>query len=268
MTSPTATPDDSDSKFDLSTLPDEVIHMLLVTEWLKCFRTNPDFKAYCEAKRTADAGTCAALEATHARIAELYEDWGDIHVLSSLQEEGVFMDWFAEKQHLFTLPKATVADPIEWLAEPEGTTLVVIPNGLRKEQLLQVLTDFVSNHPELLGDGPKYEITPVKGERQVDTLKRLHRARTVYLALAIGKLGAVKNASAQAAKSILRTEGANRVLRFNWFVHGEVNKKLLEQDKLPADELKDYTRTIGNLDKFYRACIDSTIRGVFPATTK
>ncbi|AMP70781.1 hypothetical protein PP715_13995 [Ralstonia solanacearum] len=267
MTLPTATSDDSDNKFDLAALPDEAIHTLLIVEWLKCFWLNPDFEAYCEAKRTGDARTCAALEATHTRIAELYEDWGDIHALPSVHDNETVLNWYGAKQHLFTLPEATVADPLDWLAESDGTTLVAIPNGLRKEQLLQVLADFVSNHPELLGDGPKYEVTPIRGERPVDTLKRLHRAYPVYLMLTVGKLGAVKSAPAKAAKSILRTQVANRLFGFNWFVHGDVNKKLLEQDKLPADEVKGYTRTIYDLDKFYQASIDGTIRGVFPATT-
>lgn len=266
MTLPTATSDDSDSKFDLSTLPDEVIHMLLVTEWLKCFWLNADFEVYCEAKRIGDAGASAALETEHPRIAELYDDWGDIHALPSVDDSETVLEWYGPRQHLFALPEATVADPIEWLAEPVGTTLVSIPNGLRKEQLLQVLADFVTNHPQLLGDGPKYEVTPIKGERPADTLKRLYRARTVYLALAIGKLGGTKGAPTKAAKSILRTEGANRVFGFDWFVHGDLNRKLLEQDKLPADEVKGYTRTISDLDKFYQASIDGTIRGIFPTT--
>ncbi|WP_439671210.1 hypothetical protein AEMCBJ_01670 [Cupriavidus necator] len=266
MTLPTATSDDSDNTFDLASLPDEAIRTLLIVEWLKCLHLHPDFKAYCDAKREGDAEACTALETRHSRIAELYEDWGDIHALVSVHDSETVLEWYGPRQHLFALPEATVVDPIEWLAQPGNTTLVAIPNGLRKEQLMQVLTDFVSNHPELLGDGPKYKITPIKGKRPADTLERLYRARTVYLALTIGKLGGVKGAPTNAAKAILRSERESRLLGFDWFVHGDVNKKLLEQDKLPADDLKDYTRTIYDLDKFYQASIDGTIRGTFPAT--
>lgn len=259
--------DGSDDQFDFATLPDGAIHTLMIIEWLKCLHLHPDFEAYCDAKRSGDADACAALEQEHPRIAELYEDWGDIHALHSVDDTETVLEWYGSRQHLFAPPEATVVDPIEWLAEPSNTTLVAIPNGLPREQLLQVFDDFVSNHPEILGNGPKYQVMPIKGERMADTLKRLYRARTVHLALTIAKLGAVKSAPAKATKSILRNEGANRRLGFNWFVRGAVNKKLLEQDKLPADDLKDYTRTINNLDKFYRASVDGTIRGIFPATT-
>jgi hypothetical protein len=58
------------------------------------------------------------------------------------------------------------------------------------------------------------------------------------------------------------------MLGLNWHIHGELNKKLFEQDKRSADEIKNYTRTLNNLNKFYAACIEGTIRGTFPATTK
>ncbi|MDD7803735.1 hypothetical protein [Ralstonia solanacearum] len=270
MTLPSATSGDSDNTFDLASLPDEAIRTLLIVEWLKCFHLNPDFHAYCKAKRTGDAGTCAALETEHPRITELYDDWGDIHTLSSVDDSETVLEWYGPRQHLFALPEATVVDPIEWLTERSNTTLVAVPNGLTRDQLLLVLDEFVSDHPEILGNGPKYQVMPIKGERPVATLKRLHQARPVFLMLSGlfgGKRHLIKGLSAKMATTILRAEDANRRLGFDWFVHGEVNKRLLEQDKLPSEDLKGYARTIDNLDKFYHACIDSTIRGVFPTTT-
>ncbi|MGA3706676.1 hypothetical protein ACI2TA_25730 [Ralstonia nicotianae] len=261
---------ESDDRFDFATLPDGAIHTLMIIEWLKCLHLHPDFEAYCVAKRTDDADACAALEAEHPRIAELYEDWGDVHALPSVDDSETVLGWYGPRQHLFAVPEAEVVDPIEWVTERSNTTLVAIPNGLTREQLLQVLGNFVSDHPEILGNGPKYEVMPIKGERPAATLKRLHQARPVFFALSglfAGKRDLVKGLPAKVATTILKSEGPNRRLGFNWFVHGDVNKRLLEQDKLPSEELKSYTKTIDNLDKFYRACIDNTIRGIFPTTT-
>ncbi|AYY98416.1 hypothetical protein EGY19_13815 [Burkholderia multivorans] len=254
--------------FDLATLPEPAIHTLVIREWLKCFQQNADFKAYCDAKRDGDAATCAALELAHARIAELYEDWGDIHILPSMNESSDWWDWFEPRQHLFCLPDVEIIDPIERLAEPDGTTLVAIPNGLRKEQLLQVLMEFVASHPDILGDGPKYQIQRVKGESLGDTLKRIHRARTVYLMQIVQNVdpSTIKSFSSRAASSVVRSREANRYLGFGWFINGQVNQKLFEDGKLPSEELKNYTKTIDNLRKSYQACIDNTMLGIFPAT--
>ncbi|VBM56240.1 Uncharacterised protein [Burkholderia pseudomallei] len=270
MTTHAAKPSGSEIPFDLAMLPEPAIQILLVREWLKCFQQNADFKAYCEAKRNRDAETCATLEQAHTRFVELYEDWGDIHILPSLNEDRNWWDWFEPRQHLFSIPDVEIADPIDWPAEPDGTTLVAIPNGLRKEQLLQVFADFVSSHPEILGDGPKYKVTPIKGERPIDTLKRVQRAYTAHISLdAIPwNRHAVKSLPEKLARTLLRSPKENRFFGFNWFVHGEVNKKLLEQNKLPSDDLKSYRRTLDNLRKFYQASIDDTIHGTFPAAPK
>ncbi|KVW05810.1 hypothetical protein WK91_34540 [Burkholderia cepacia] len=240
--------------------------MLIIREWLKCFQQNTDFKAYCEAKRNGKAGTCAALEQAHDRIAELYEDWGDIHILPSMDESSNWWQWFEPRQHLFLLPDVQIADPIEWLAESDGTTLVAIPNGLTKDQLLHVLTEFVSSHPDILGHGPKYEIQRVRGESLSDTLKRIHRARSVYLMQTLQQLdpSTRRSFSSRAAGSVVKRVEANRVLGFDWFMNGEVNQRLFEQGKLPSEELKNYTKTIDNLRNSYQGCIDNTIRGIFP----
>ncbi|SDB85941.1 hypothetical protein [Paraburkholderia lycopersici] len=268
MTIRAAKSPESEIPFEVATLPEPALHMLLVLEWLKCFQQNADFKSYCDAKRNGDDETCAALEQVHIRIAELYHDWGNIHILPPMNESNNWWNWFEPRQHLFVLPDVEIADPIEWMAEPDGTTLIAIPNGLRKEQLLQVLTHFVSNHPDILGDGPKYEIQRVKGESLPDTLKRIYRARTVYLMQAVQYVdpSTSKSFSSRAAGSVVKSPEANRLFGFDWFINGEVNQKLFDAGKLPSEELKSYTKTIDNLRKSYQACIDNTILGVFPVT--
>ena len=272
MDSPPEQTTDEKRQF-LAALPDGAIHQLMVCEWLKCFQRNPDFKAYCDAKRGGDAEMCTALEHQHERIAELYDDWGDIHILPSMADADSFSEWYESKVHLFPFAEAELVEGLDVLSylEPSNSVLVSIPKGFKKEQLLGVLADFVELHPELLGNDPKYELSKVKGELQIDTWKRIRRAEPAYL-LVTG-MGHVapsikKNLPSKAAKAIINSPSANRTLDFNWFIHGEVQQKLFEQDKLPSDYLKSYTRTINNLNKFYADCIEGTIRGTFPATTK
>jgi len=270
MTSHATSPSDSEDKFDIASLPDGAIHRLMINEWLRCFQRNADFKAYCDAKRTGDGEACSALEVKHARIAELYADWGDIHAIPSMRDSEAFSDWFDSKEHLFPFSEAKLLDLEDLLShlDSDDSHLVAIPKGLRKEQLIAVLTDFAEKHPELHGDGSKYEYSRTNGESLLETWKRLRRAETAYVMMNV--IGPTvrpesKSFSGAAVKAILRTASSNRTLGFDWFIHGEINQKLFEQDKLPADVIKNYTSTMNNLNKTYLACIEGTIRGMFPS---
>jgi hypothetical protein len=255
---------------DFAKLPEKAVHALMIREWLLCLRQNTAFGVYCLARRECDDRICDAVEKVLPQIKELYEDWGDIHSMPSIfdeNERNAFTDWYESKQHLFGWPEATIVDPIDWIADPGDTTLVAIANGFTREQLMRALTDFVSHHPDVLGNGPKYEPGSIKGQRMSDTLKLVIRARTVYLTETRipQKLDFNGRRSNLTLKHLLGSR-LNRLIGFNWFINGKVNQDLFEQDKLPADDLKSYTRTLKNLNKFYIACIEGTISGTFPAT--
>lgn len=280
----------SEIPFDLATQPEVAIQTLLILEWLKCFQQNSDFRTYCEVKRNGDAETCALLEKTHARIAELYDDWGDIHVLPPMTENSAWADWIESKQHLFMLRDVSFVNPVDRSVSPDGTmlielddllfeqddtTLVAIPNGLTKDHLRHLFDEFVSRRPEILGDGPKYEVKSVKGKRLGETLKLIQRAYMVYMMLTVIRQkisdtnpNAKPAFTTKAVEAILRTPEGNRLFGFNWSVNGELNRKLFEQGKRSPDEVKDYARTLNNLNKFYQACINNTIFGIFPVASK
>jgi len=270
MTSHTASSAESDGQFDIASMPDGALHQLMINEWLCCFQRNADFKSYCDAKRTGDDGTCRSLETKHARITELYADWGDIHALPSMRDPKAFSDWFDSKEHLFPFHEAKLLDLDDLLVQLDSNEshLVAIPKGLRKEQLIAVLTDFAEKNPELHGNGSKYEYSRTNGEALIDTWRRLRRAETAYIAMKVigpAVRPETKSFSGAAVKAVLHVESANRALGFDWFIHGDINQKLFQQDKLPADVTKNYTSTMNNLNKTYLACIEGTIRGVFPS---
>lgn len=62
--------------------------------WLFFFLLNEDYEKYCVAKRTKDNKTAKVLEKQFPKVAELYEDWGDIHQMQ-------LRDWWSSHKHLF-----------------------------------------------------------------------------------------------------------------------------------------------------------------------
>ena len=62
--------------------------------WLFFFLLNEDYERYCLAIRKKDSKTAISLEKQFPKIAELYEDWGDIHQM-------LLRDWWPTHEHLF-----------------------------------------------------------------------------------------------------------------------------------------------------------------------
>lgn len=261
-----------DDELDSDSTSKKEIHQFTIYEWMECFRKNVDFKSYCDAKRIGDVETCSVLEGMHVRIAELYDDWGDIHIQQEDDPEGWRLLWGLATNPIFAFPEAETSSPALWsmLQNSDNAALIKIPRGLRKEQLLDVLTDFVDANPEILGDGPKYEIRQINGKSREDVLKLVRRASLAYGFVTESKPeGVSMNAMAEKfVRQVVDDPEARAMLGLNWRIHGELNKKRFAQGNLPADEIESYTRTVINLNKFYAACIEGTIRGMFPANIK
>ncbi|CAE6687965.1 hypothetical protein [Paraburkholderia haematera] len=261
-----------DKEPDSDSTSKKAIHQFMMYEWTICFRKNADFKAYCDAKRSGDAEMCSVLEAKHVRIAELYEDWGDIHVSPEDDPESLRLLYSLATNPLFALPEAEKSGVALWsrLQKSDHAALVKIPKGLRKEQLLEVLADFVEENPDILGDGPKYEIGQIKGKSREDVLKLVRRASLAYKFLTDMRPEGVstKAMAEKFIQQVVDDPEARSMLGLNWRIHGELNQQLFEQGKRSADEIKNYTRTLTNLNDFYAACIEGTIRGTFPSNMK
>lgn len=279
MNSPVAPRPDSDDEFELDDIDSDdepmskkMVHLLLMHEWKKCFQQNADFKAYCDAKRSGDAKTHSALEEKHARIAELYDDWGDIHATPSEADQDLGLGWLHTQGSLFSFPEVEKSGVLRWqrLQKADNAILVKIPKGLRKDQLLDVIADFVEENPDVLGDGPKYEISYLKGKQPEETLKYVRRASIAHLYLTDKKSagGSTKDHAETVIRAIVSDPEVRSMLGLNWRIHGELNQQLFEQDKRSADEIKNYTRTLTNLNNFYADCIDGAIRGTFPSKMK
>ena len=103
-----------------------------VSFWYLCLNENLDYSTYCDARKTNDAATCAALEQRFDKIAEIYEDFGE---LGGWPPNGIddpqWKEWFEPRRHLFMVEPQEVTQP-----------------ELYKKQLQHLLLD-VPLHPDV-----------------------------------------------------------------------------------------------------------------------
>jgi len=72
--------------------------------WFSFFKLNEDYKSYCEAQRNGDNDVSEELEQRYPKIAELYEDWGDIHNFdprNGTNKSIEYQTWLEERRTLF-----------------------------------------------------------------------------------------------------------------------------------------------------------------------
>lgn len=253
--------DDSENITNYSELSSDEIREKLIWHWLNLFRQNPDFELYCEAQRKKDVEVCVELERKCERIAELYEDWGDIHILSSMHEgSDDWKNWFAGKQCLF-FPASIqlLKTPVQTIGA--GNILAAIPSGVSKSQLQDLFEKFVANHSEILGSGPKYPIRVVKAESPRETLLRLEKAELVTDLLSGDD--EFKYSHAEIAALVLKVPALQKS-GFHWYPSQEQEARI-ENGSFKLNEVNSQKGTVVNLGKFHAACVDSTIQGIFPA---
>lgn len=236
----------------------------LIWWWLYFFLQNDEFKRYCDANRNGDAAACAELESEFHRIAELYNDWGDIHILPSMMyEKSVqWQSWLTEKRHLFCADEIELLTPGAAQASSRGVQ-VLIPVGQRKDQLMNLFEEFLDTHPELLGAGPKYPIKEIRGNQPHTTLQRLENANLVYDLIVSGD---EYDSYCKIVKLILTMPELQ--LEFKWFPTPADLIEIENFSQSKSATMINYSRTLRNLEEFYESCIASTIRGEFPAKTK
>ncbi|WP_157692242.1 hypothetical protein [Burkholderia pseudomallei] len=219
--------DKQDELIDYSTLSEAEIYERLLHRWLSFFQQNAYFKAYCRAKRSgdADARECHDLEARYPRIAELYEDWGDIHALPTILEKSdAWNEWLASKRHLFF-----------------GKT---IPSD------------------RFVGDAPKYRIATIKAQTNLKLLNRLDRADLIHDLLDgsmysdANRLLNFEYSHREIAALVLKIPAIAR--DFGWHPSDDL-VDLLNAGAENVAQLDSCKQTILEADAFYWACVEGTI---------
>jgi len=128
--------------------------------WLGFFRFNRDYRAYCKAKNEGDTEICARLEASFSKIAELYEDWGDIYQTDVVRDRKAYMEWIKGKEYRFYEYRTVrrVEDPKNH-RQRRGHVLLSVPLG-------NALSDVVVEVEKALD--PFYEPSP-KGKTRKES---------------------------------------------------------------------------------------------------
>lgn len=71
--------------------------------WIHFLKLNPNYKAYCIARRAGDTATCTTLEVQHARLNAIYADLGDLYEVDTARSNTEsYFKWWMGHRHFFT----------------------------------------------------------------------------------------------------------------------------------------------------------------------
>jgi hypothetical protein len=236
--------------------------------WWMYFKENTHYQAYCRARRVGDTFTCAQLEATFMKIAELYEDWGDIDQINKYgMGNWAWKAWFDDHRDLFLErePEVTlVTPPISQIAV--GNLLVQIPKGLTKQAILQLLVNFVEQTYPVAEAGvsfppPKYQLYSPKGKLDKSTLGAVSKA--YWVNDSVNPSYREPRSLAETALHIIDNEADFGFDRKKWKL-GEIDRYRPRDNTFPMTALDPFRTQVIRLKKHYAAYVENTIHGVFP----
>lgn len=249
---------------DLAALPtskDEITRSLLWW-WLSYFRLNEDYEEYCTARRNGDAVACNRLEKEFPNIAELFNDWGDIHVLPIVADETSpeWKAWLDAHHHLFfakSLAINLVGDS-QRKCDPSHV-LVSIPTGLSHKQLRKLFEQFLNysypDSPEFAGANaqPKYNLNCQIGVRKLKSIQK------TFL---VGTLIEEEDYSPErVAEMVFENPPLYVAGHFEWEPSHHQDISSGQQEKYDPDHNK---RSIYRMHDDHRRYIAGTIKGIFP----
>jgi hypothetical protein len=262
-------------KYFASLKTDDDILKELTGYWVGFLRLNEDYETYCLAQRQNDVQSIANLAqrypaGEHIGIAQLFNDWGDIHA-----DGWSFDEWLAPRRNLFFPPEKAIgyADQNQDAASA-GRVLVSLPKGIKdKQELWTLFSQFCNTHylPDHAGYAPTYQIN---GRPSVSLLQKLEMAIMVddfflYDDVEQEKKRDREYSHAQVVKSIM----FNPLLRYRYGL-GKVwqdDASALAPNakngniRLTDSALVSKKPYIVDLENFFDNCVEQAIYGVFPA---
>ncbi|WP_183722479.1 hypothetical protein [Paraburkholderia sp. WP4_3_2] len=231
--------------------------------WYRYFKENADYKAYCEARRNGDTAICSMLESRFERIAELYEDWGDIHLGKRLyKNESSWREWLFDRRHLFFINEPAVKTLSRSADVERGAIAIQIPAAVSKNDLLRVVTEFIEqNYADLrTTPKPKYELYAPEGridQRTFQTVKK-----SFYVHAAAQQHVWFPDSNAGTALEVMALELKTQ-LGFDWELEADQEERL-RNGKLSMLELDSFKKQIARYKAQFDGYVANTIHGVFP----
>jgi len=144
--------------------------------WFRCLRLNKPYKQYCEIRR--DSSTSkeqTKLQKQYPKIAEVYEDFGDIHAFKVLGANNYdnWLAWLDTHRHLFLvstkLETALIEGPIAKLSE--DYLYIKVPVDQQLEAAIAGVSKLLSENPK--NRKAKYQLSHNKpGKKALSTLRR------------------------------------------------------------------------------------------------
>lgn len=241
--------------FSHESMSDTEIQEQLIWRWFLMLRKNGIFKKYCDVRRTGDkSNSVAALNASHPRLREIYDDWGDIYAIEDTSEDSAeWRQWLDKRRNLFGLYR------VEDVTASDGNVPVAsvslnFPTGLSSKQFHDLFKDYLKEYSGLVGSGtPKYKLRTGTRKSQIrilDILDRVEVWRDIELDCEnLPEGDPLKDKYKRIASLAINEQILRKVWGLNWQVESELYKVTID-------------RTI----EFYQRCVDESILNTFPPT--
>lgn len=259
------------------------VRVELVKYWLRFFKQNEIYKNYCDAKRQLNDVVVSQLEHSYPAgenkgIAELFKDWGDIHV-----DNFSFDEFIAKNRSLFFHADREVA-PVEMPIYDfdEGVAIVGLPKGIDdKMELWNIFSKYWQQHYHPLHTTytPKYSVNariPLAVLRKIE-MAILTDDVLLYNEPTESRKRDREYSHTQVAKTIM----FNPLLRYRFglgkewrpdspskFNSAVTLEERLDKKNLQMSEFDSKKPHIVELEQFYEACVDDTIFGIFPGRSR
>lgn len=220
--------------------------------WREYLGNNKNYREYCEAKRNGEVGVCEKLEKVFENLPVVYEDWGDFYDESGLSE---WETWIKSRRHLFGLCEinfsedGAVFDPYEYVVN------IAVPLYTTKDELLNLVSDFLDKVPVILGEGCQYKVTSIKGMDLYKIYEMLIKYN--YIVATLDANPSVKGEIKYGGVSSLMEDLVDE------------SSALMSYLKMKWDTKKggNPTAIYRMLNDYYK-CVDATIYGEFPRRSR
>ncbi|MBV7539070.1 hypothetical protein KW842_25200 [Duganella sp. sic0402] len=232
--------------------------------WYRYFMENTDYEAYCVARREDDETMTLELEKRFPKIAELYDDWGDIHRGRPMQRnENQWKQWLYERRHLFFIDVPAVQPLALPAVEVTANAFALqIPTSLAKEEVVQLFTKFIDDHYASIQTSPlpKYQLYAPEGRIDQTTFQAVKKS--FYVQTVSEHHEQYPTSNAGTGLEVMALE-LSKELGFSWELEPH-QQEALENGTLSMLDLDSIKRQVGRYKSNFAAYVTNTIDGVFP----
>lgn len=235
-----------------------------VSFWYQCLSQNMDYSAYCNAKTAGDTAQCKSFEAQFERIADIYQDFGE---LDGWSEDGMqskqWKEWFEPRRHLFMASATVITDPSAHVPRA-GHLLLDVPlqNDANSTAKLvsRLMADYYAQHSVTVPTPPKYSLHLING-RPAYGYQQVRQACT-----AVARTYSYEPETSDALHHLdaLTEFLRHEIDNMGWTLDPKARKLLMEKSWISEDRLESFKTRFNRCRKDFRAFARNTIRGRFP----